>query len=607
MPIHSISLLINQALKGKINAYELLIQQHDEKKISVAHLQLIHKEISAILPTDPRYSSALTLRGIINQWGVTGIIDINLSINLFEQAIELNNNMAMYCLAKLFYVGTSSLIDYPAVIELLKRSSDLNNPKASFQLGKIYQNGWGNINANIDLAIEFYDKAIDLNWTQAMIARAELFKRGLGGPVNINAARNLYQRAAALNNRTAILHLARMHRQGIDGVRNFSQAIQLYTKAASLNCPRAMMELGSMFEKGQGAATNLSKAIELYYKAYCLLPRMSPTQLIEACIKSNAEKSKQILFTLYLDKGDFEKISELFISYPNYLIQLLYNRIIYLLDFEVENELRQALINLFVTSDSECLIHLSKLKYLEFKLELQANNRENALKVYSTYLAQRNDLSANDYYRLGNLELAKITDLSPERQVIRINQACIFYYKAYKKGDFGCYRLIVNLQREIQKEEDSLLTDQMLFNRFVDLIPIEQNDLQKKHIIAFETFVIIEKNKLKRRRSCCFFNSFTNNFLSMAEKILNQLQHNIPLAEIIEGDAELAAMDKQSDLYLLAQSLICETPGGENYNENDSLLQPNDQLNDENSIFKTIFSMINSCMESRGPGGIRYT
>lgn len=605
MTIPNLSHLISQALKGKIEAYELLIRYNEEKKLTSADYRLIEREISHILPDDSRYSDALTIRGVVNEFGECGVIDINFSINLFEQAILLKNSIAMYCRATFFYQDVGSPIDHRRAIELFEQSAALNNPKAIFQLGQIYQNGKANKSVNINLAIEFYEKAIPLNSSEAMVARAELFRRGIGTPINIDAAVDLYQRAATLNNKTALLNLARMNRRGIHGLQNFTRASEYYSKAVALNCTISMMELGTMFETGQGMIANLSKAIDLYYKAYCLQPRMNPKCLIEACIKSVAEKSKQILFTFYLDKENVEKISELFNSYPNYLIHLLYKRIIALLDLEINNELRQSLINLFLKSDSQSLIHISGLIYLEFKLELQANNRENALKTYSTYLAQRNDLSANDFYRLGNLELENNIDLSPERRIIRITNACYFYYKAYKKGDERCYSLLIRFLNDIQKikGEENLFPDEQLFNRFVDLIPIEQNDTQKKHITAFETYVLIEKNKYKKK-TCwsLFFNPSPDASLNLAEKILNQLHHNIPLTSIIEENADFSSLDKQSDVYLLAQSLINETTVNESNNERDSLLQTNDNRTEENSIFEMIYSLMNTCMESRTVG-----
>lgn len=593
--------LIHRVLTGEIEAIELLIQYNKERAISSEDFKTIQKEIIIISPNNPLYSNALTVQGILNEFDERGIVDVNMSIRLFEQAILLNNGLAMYYRANFYYKGIGSDVNYAAAIKLYEDAAALKIPPALFELGKIFQNGLENINADIPRAIKYFDNAIELKWPAAMVARADLYRRGIGSRVSLESAAGLYQRAADLNDKTALLSLARMYRLGINGQKNIAQAIQLYSKAAALNCTISMMELADIYEREHGIFADLNKAIGLYYKVYCLQPSNNPKKLIDACNKSTTNKSKRILFTIYLDNEDLEKISDLFNDYSACLSHLLYKKIIALIDLEIDNAFRKSLIDLFLDSDAPYLIHSSRLKYLEFKLALHNYDRENALKIYSTYLAHSNDLSANDYYRLGNLELDGNISLTDERRIARINQACYFYYNAYKKGDKEIFSLLIRLLRRVQtiKNKEQKFTDEQLFNQFIDLISMEHNETQKKHITAFETYIFIKKHEVNKN-SCwpALFHSRPNYSLIFAKKIVQQLMQNIPLEDIINKEVDLSLLVPRDSLLLLIEKLINSKQPGEVIDEKENLIhdEPIQSLVEGNETFSIVYSFLNTCI-----------
>jgi TPR repeat protein len=120
------------------------------------------------------------------------------------------------------------------------------------------------------LAIECYEKAMDLGNVTAISYRAYLHKHGLGGAVNSSAAIELFEKAIALGNVLAMYNRACMHEDGLGGSINYLAAIGLYEQAIKLGCEGAMNNRALMYRKGLGGSINYPAAIALYEQAIVL-------------------------------------------------------------------------------------------------------------------------------------------------------------------------------------------------------------------------------------------------------------------------------------------------------------------------------------------------
>lgn len=106
-------------------------------------------------------------------------------------------------------------------------------------------------------AISLYTDAVELGYSDAMVALGKLYEQGKRGvPQDTPKAVQLYFQAADLGNPTAMVILGTLYEQG----QNDMQARRFYTMASQLGSSVAMSKLGIMFEEGRGGLSNTNTA-----------------------------------------------------------------------------------------------------------------------------------------------------------------------------------------------------------------------------------------------------------------------------------------------------------------------------------------------------------
>jgi len=272
--------------------YKALNHLYDSSLTSIEQ-EILAKKIEELskdsTKESPHYSTLLFLSGIIYAKGMHFNVDRKKAIQLFKQAIVLNNSCAMHALAIL---STTKIED---AISLLDLATGLKNPLAMCQRADFHRAGVGGP-IDFDAAIKLYDQAIALNDTQAMLLKADCFEKGTCGLSTdlkaaielldkaielddatamsnravihanngeVESALKLYDRAIGLGSDTALNNKAFIYRENKD----YSSAIYLYDKAIALEFPRAMLSRARMHVHGLGGPVNYAAAIELYEQA----------------------------------------------------------------------------------------------------------------------------------------------------------------------------------------------------------------------------------------------------------------------------------------------------------------------------------------------------
>jgi TPR repeat protein len=206
---------------------------------------LLNEAVVLNNPTVMYNRGYLYLRGVPTGNEIITGQDRNKAYQLLDQAIELEHSEAMVVRAlEAYFYDVHFVTDdsqrvtvSKKVNSLLNKAIALNNPHA-MQVFAFYLYKDGNKSEQtLQSAIKLYDRAIELNYPQAMYQRAELYEKGLGEPdskPNYQAAFQLYQRAVELNHDWSMYNLAIMYEKGLgtpDGKPNNQSAIQLYQRA----------------------------------------------------------------------------------------------------------------------------------------------------------------------------------------------------------------------------------------------------------------------------------------------------------------------------------------------------------------------------------------
>ena len=88
-----------------------------------------------------------------------------------------------------------------------------------------------------------------------MIALGNIFEKGIGVRINIDKAIEYYERAANMNDPYAMQIISKFYLKGgypnlNEGIPDAQKAFDLITRSSYENCKEAMRDLGYIYEKG---------------------------------------------------------------------------------------------------------------------------------------------------------------------------------------------------------------------------------------------------------------------------------------------------------------------------------------------------------------------
>ncbi|GLR76044.1 tetratricopeptide repeat protein [Aliivibrio sifiae] len=145
--------------------------------------------------------------------------------------------------------------NYKDAITWLTSAANNGSIEAQNKIGVIYAKGIGT-EINTNLAIQYFTKAAANKSSIAYYNLGKTFEEQHKYPIAID----WYNKAIEINNSNAMNNLADLYLQGKGLVQNTHQAELLYINAAELNNATAMRNLGFLYFKGTEVKQDMEKA-----------------------------------------------------------------------------------------------------------------------------------------------------------------------------------------------------------------------------------------------------------------------------------------------------------------------------------------------------------
>lgn len=150
---------------------------------------------------------------------------------------------------------------YDEALKLYRTASLLGSVDALLKLGDFYQYGKKNIDIDLNLAIECYEKARDLGSSLAMDKLGDMYYDGKGVNQNYSKAIEYYKEAAKLGFNKSMAILGKIYFEGLGVIKDYSEAAKWLKQAAELGNVDAMYLFGNMYRKGLGVDKDVEKAL----------------------------------------------------------------------------------------------------------------------------------------------------------------------------------------------------------------------------------------------------------------------------------------------------------------------------------------------------------
>ena len=226
--------LLEKALSGDPRAFFQWCN-YEPREFAALDIQEARKQIDSILrdPNSEQRIHALILKGIIYASGAGIASNRQLAITCFEEAKQKGSVQALACLGSISPPGSTQARKF------YESGAAKGCPIANNKLGSLYQHGLG-VKQDDDKAIEYYQKAIDLEYPMAMYNRAMMLKNTDDSFTDIDRALQLLKQAASLGSRHASCSLGDLYRLGIQVQKNVDEAQVFYDQAIEYADPKAM-------------------------------------------------------------------------------------------------------------------------------------------------------------------------------------------------------------------------------------------------------------------------------------------------------------------------------------------------------------------------------
>jgi TPR repeat protein len=160
-------------------------------------------------------------------------------------------------------------LTFEQLIEVLQAEADKNNPRAMLALGNIWENGINSQNINYGKALEWYQKAANLDATEGYFRLGLCYEIGMGTTPDFPKAMLNYQKASEKGFPLADFKLAVLYMGGSTELpADVDLGLKYLNAAAEQGLTVAQKELGALFYYGRlNVARDLTKAIAFFAQA----------------------------------------------------------------------------------------------------------------------------------------------------------------------------------------------------------------------------------------------------------------------------------------------------------------------------------------------------
>lgn len=123
------------------------------------------------------------------------------------------------------------------------------------------------VDHNYGVALAWYQQAVLGGFSASMVNLANLYRKGLGVPINNSRALELYEQAAEKNYAMAYVPLGIMYMEGLGVSRDYKLGIAWLRRGRDQGVIKADYRLGIAFEKGLGVKQDYTQAAASYHVA----------------------------------------------------------------------------------------------------------------------------------------------------------------------------------------------------------------------------------------------------------------------------------------------------------------------------------------------------
>lgn len=218
-------------------------------------------------------------------------------VTMYTSVSDTNNASAIWNLIQYCVANKICADDH---IKHLKEMGEKGNLDAIKKIANIHYNGVG-IEKNYNESLNWYKKALSLGDSSVSVKIGEMYRDGIGTPidpvkatecfmygakngnviaiwniismyvsgmiedsnVHINAM-NMLKKLAKCGNSDAARRLGNLYYDGVGVKKDYSEAIVWYEIAANLGDQWSKTRLGDMYRDGRGTIQNLKKSVEFY-------------------------------------------------------------------------------------------------------------------------------------------------------------------------------------------------------------------------------------------------------------------------------------------------------------------------------------------------------
>lgn len=203
--------------------------------------------------------------------------NFNEALHTFKSAKDLGNIDAYFYISSIYYYGMGVNIDYIKAYDYAKKGYELGSIPATYLYATYIDDGFV-IKQNKEDAERLFQKDFQFKWFKNQYEKYKtpfiaanigiMYVNGYGGiDQNDELALDWFKNAEREGDNLARFKLAVMYSNGIVIEKDYDEAIYLFRKAAEEGYASALNSLGVMYDDGHGVQKNSEKAIFWIRKA----------------------------------------------------------------------------------------------------------------------------------------------------------------------------------------------------------------------------------------------------------------------------------------------------------------------------------------------------
>ena len=183
------------------------------------------------------------------------------ALNWYKKAVEQGSIDAATDIALLYANGKGVPRDSVQAVSWFRRAAEGGDASAQYNLALMYERGEG-VPRDYKEAIRWLTAAADQNLIPPLLALAEISLQPPNSTItaDVNKAIQYYQRAANLGSAVAEVALGTIFSKGLQGKVDYDQAVGWYKKAADKGEPDGEFALGVSYAMGHGVPVDYTLA-----------------------------------------------------------------------------------------------------------------------------------------------------------------------------------------------------------------------------------------------------------------------------------------------------------------------------------------------------------